>query len=177
MSWSIGAEKWSVEGTRSVINKNIANLMVTVCALCRSLSISGHGWGISSKPWTWDSTASSNNHNGELSAKTGSHPKRFIWGVLNLEGGFYPPYRFKVYSRVREDPERYSARMWSECGHEFPSSDKIYDNLLCFAFKNSAGSHPIKAHSLFLSSFFVMNWLKVCTLYEIKIISLWKSLY
>ena len=33
--------------------------------------------------------------------------------------------------------------MQSECGRELPSSDEIYDNLLCFAFKNSAGSHPL----------------------------------
>ena len=60
----------------------------------------------------------------------------------------YPPYRFKVYSRVREDPKRYSARMQSKCGCELPSSDEIYDNLLCFAFKNSVGSHPIKKKKL-----------------------------
>ena len=65
----------------------------------------------------------------------------------------YPPSRFEVYSRVREDPERYSAKMQSECGRELPSSDEIYDNLLCFAFKNSVGSHPISPVS-------PLKWLK-----------------
>ena len=64
--------------------------------------------------------------------------------------------------RVREDPERYSAKMQSECGRELPSSDEIYDNLLCFAFKNSAGSHPISFTK-------EMNIKRFCVLTDISI--------
>ena len=92
MNQSIGAEKWSVEGTRSVIDKNIANLMATVHALGRSLSISNHGWGISGKPQAWDSTASSKDCNGELSAETGKKLSQKVYSRhVKSRRGVVPP--------------------------------------------------------------------------------------
>lgn len=80
----------------------------------------------------------------------GNSPKWYIQACLNLEERVVPPYRFEVYSRGREDSERYSEETLVKSGYKLPLSNKIYDSLLCSASKNTAGSHPLKCKGAIL---------------------------
>ena len=57
-----------------------------------SLSICGHGWGTRGEPRARDSTASSNDHNGESSAETGRKPSQKVYSrcVKSRWGGRTP---------------------------------------------------------------------------------------
>ena len=102
-----------------------------------------------SEQWAWERLAPPHQMiKTVLSDQMGrKQPKTVYSSLFKFRRGSYPPYRFEIYLRVREDPERYSEETLTESGHELPLSDEIYDSLLCFTLKNYAGSHPFKFKS------------------------------